>query len=137
MNTTDVKDLEGWVPLADAADMMKMSANGVRKRVFEYDEFPPDDVRKVTIGNNVVYLLRLSKVQEAVAVELRERETFQTDRQPVILRRKAKQQQRKEILAWAKTSGFEKQHAPVPTMGRLSNALVAAWTEATGKQLIE
>ncbi len=138
LKAEDVPELEGWVPLANAASRMKMSPNGLRKRVFDYNEFGGiKNVRRIVIGTNVIYLLRASQVDIAVEQELADREEYQNNRRPRIELRKAKKQQRQRIAAWAAENGFADKDNPAPLLGRLSKKLLDAYTEATGDALIE
>lgn len=136
LSTSEVPDLEGWVPLADAAERMGLSTNGLRKRVFDYNEFGVDNVRKIPQGTHAIYLLSRSSVDRAVNDETKDRQEYETIRLPKIELRKAKAEQRAEIVAWAEKSGYTKQY-PIPVMGRLTNKLLDAYVEATGKKLIE
>lgn len=136
LSTSDVSVLEGWVPLADAAERMGLSTNGLRKRVFDYDEFGVANVRKIPQGTHAIYLLSKSSVDQAVAEEKRDREEFESDRKPKIELRKAKAEQRTRIVEWAEKSGYTKEY-PIPVMGRLTNKLLDAYVEATGNKLIE
>ncbi len=137
LRPSDVPILEGWVPLADAAERMKLSTNGLRKRVFDYNEFGTENVRRIIQGTHAVYLLRGETVDAAVEDELADREEFHAVRQPRIEARKAKAKQRAEIVDWAKKSGYEKRHGPIPVMGRLTNKLLEAYVKDTGNKLIE
>ncbi len=132
LSPEDVIRLEGWITIPEAAALMRLSPNGLRKRVFEYNEFGPDNVRKIVVGANAIYLLRARAVVIAAAAEQYERTEFETSRGPAITRQKAKKQQRQEILDWAKQAG----HAH-KAMGRMPFALMDAYVTATGKKLIE
>lgn len=138
LSLNDLSILEGWVTLSDAANRMKLSTNGLRKRIFEYGEIDAEDLRIIPLGNtNSLILLRAETVERAVEAELREREDYQVIRRPVLDKKKAKQEQRRGIIAWAEKNGWSLPGYPQPIVGRLSTKLTDAYTKATGDELIK
>jgi hypothetical protein len=134
-----VPTLEGWVTISDVSDQMKLSRNGVRKRVFGFGEFAPDgdqdpydSIRKIMVGGQVIYLLRREEVDREVEKELRDREVFQTERAPEISFTKQRREQRRLIVVWGRENGYIGPELPENPVGRLTNKLIAAWSEATG-----
>lgn len=56
----EIRRLEGWLTLVEAADILNITKQGMHRRVFETNMYNLDDLRK--IGSKPIYLIRMSVV---------------------------------------------------------------------------
>lgn len=130
----EVAELEDWVSITTAASRMFLSKNGMRRRVFDFEEFR--EVRKLTLGDTCVYLLRRDEVDKAVEIELRDRAATEL-RVPIIEQRKLRQAQRARIIQWVAETGWGPDDGVLSSnKGQLPQALKEAYAAATQEEIL-